>query len=60
MNNQKYLNWLEKEKIKDRLELDSEKQNFINLIKQHKKEDIIPSKPIKVNLWQKLLKIITN
>lgn len=60
MNNQKYLNWLEKEKSKDRIELDIEKENFINLIKNYNKNEIIPSQPKKVSLWKKILKIITN
>lgn len=60
MNNQKYQNWLEKEKNKDKVELDIEKENFINLIKKYNKEDIIPTKPKKVGLWKKLMKIITS
>lgn len=54
----KQLDWYNNELVKDRLELDKEKNDFINEIKQLKKEDIIISKPKKLTFWQKLKKII--
>lgn len=51
--NQKILNWLNKEQLKDKVELEINKKKFIQEIKKIKKEDIIkvPKKP---SLWQKI------
>lgn len=51
--NQKILNWLNKEQQKDKVELEINKKKFIQEIKKIKKEDIIkvPKKP---SLWQKI------
>ena len=51
--NQKILNWLNKEQKKDKVELEINKKKFIQEIKKLKKEDIIkvPKKP---SLWQKI------
>lgn len=51
--NQKILNWLNREQQKDKVELEINKKKFIQEIKKIKKEDIIkvPKKP---SLWQKI------
>ena len=53
---EKALNWLSKEQQKDKAELDKEKQEFINQIRQMKKEDLIV-KP-KKTLWMRIKKLI--
>ena len=51
--NQRLLNWLNKEKQRDSLELESEKKKFIREIKKVKKDQII--KPLtKLTLWQRI------
>jgi hypothetical protein len=48
---------LKSEIKKDSLEIDLEKEEFINSIKKFKKQDILP-KPKKLTLWQKMKKIL--
>lgn len=55
--NQQLLNWLNKEKKKDQIEIEKQKEIFLNQIRQFKKEEII-SKPKKLSLWQKLKIVI--
>ena len=52
------IDWLKNEIEKDSQVLDFEKNNFINAIKELKKEDIFPKKPKKLTLWEKLKKIL--
>jgi hypothetical protein len=51
--NQRLLNWLDKEKKKDTLNVEVEKKKFIEQIKKFKKEDLIkvPKKP---SIWQRI------
>jgi hypothetical protein len=49
---------LNKEVIKDRLELDREKLDLIKNIKQLKKENILPKKPEKLTLWNRIKKVL--
>lgn len=51
------LNWLEKEKIKDKVELDSNKKKFINEIRKYQKQELIKT-PQKISLWKKILIMI--
>lgn len=51
------LNWLEKEKLKDSLEVNKEKEKLINEILKNKKEDII-TKPKKLTIWQRIKKVL--
>jgi len=44
--------------MKDKIELDKEKQNLIDNIKKFKKDEIIPEKPKKLTLWQKIKKVL--
>lgn len=55
---QKTLNWFHKEVEKDKIELDKEKQDLIERIKKLKKEDILPQKPKKLTIWQRIIKVI--
>jgi hypothetical protein len=52
------MKWLEKEIIKDKIELDKEKNDFINQIKKMNKQDILPKKEKKLTLWQRLKKVL--
>jgi hypothetical protein len=57
----KELELLNKDIIKREIILKREKENFINKIKQIKKEDILPKppeEPKKLTLWQKLIKVL--
>jgi len=51
------LEWLEKEKIKDKLQLEKDKLSLINEIKKHKKEEILPKK-VKLSLWNRIKKVL--
>jgi hypothetical protein len=54
----KELEKLNKEKIKDFMELESEKEKIIKEIKKFKKEDIIPQPPKKLSLWNRIKKVL--
>lgn len=47
------LNWLEREKARDKKGLEIEKEQFAQKIKKMKKEDFFP-KEKKLTLWQKI------
>jgi len=51
------LEWLERERIKDRMDLDKSKSSLINEIKKHKKEEILPKK-VKLSLWNRIKKVL--
>lgn len=57
-NQSTQMKWLEKEIIKDKIELDKEKNDFINQIKKMNKQDILPKKEKKLTLWQRLKKVL--
>lgn len=50
--------WLDKEITKDQNELNREKLEFINQIKKYKKEDLLPPKPKKLTIWQRIKKVL--
>lgn len=52
-NLENQMNWLKNEIKKDDQELNREKLNFINEIRNHKKEEILPKKT-KLTLWQRI------
>lgn len=54
---QKLLDWLNKEKKKDQIQLDREKEKIISEIKKYSKNDFFPV-PKKLTTWQKIKKII--
>ena len=49
--------WLQNETEKDKLNLENEKNNFIEEIKKLKKEDLLP-KEEKLNIWQRIKKTL--
>lgn len=50
---QQLLNWLNSEKLKDKRELDKQKEKLIREIKGINKDDLFP-KPKKLSLWEKI------
>ena len=50
--------WLEKEIIKDEIQTNREKLELIKEIKKYKKEDILPQKPKKLTIWQRIKKVL--
>lgn len=56
-NSNKHLDWYEKELMKDKRELEKEKNKIIKEISGLSKDDIIP-KPTKLTLWQKIKKVL--
>jgi hypothetical protein len=54
------LKWLETQQIKDKIELNNEKQKLISSIKGLKKEDVLPTVviPKKLTLWEKLKRVL--
>lgn len=57
MENQRILKQFQESLIKDKLELETEKQKIINSFREIKKSDLFPKKE-KLTLWQKLRKIL--
>jgi len=49
---------LEKERLKDKTELESQKKTIIANIKKLKKEDILPKQPEKLSLWKRIKKVL--
>jgi hypothetical protein len=60
MKNQSNLKWYQSELNKDKKDLDNQKLKFINEIKKFKKEEIVPQPPKKLNLWKRIIKVLTN
>ena len=57
-NDEKILEWLQKEKTKDYSFLLEEKRKFIDEIRKFRKKDIKNSDEIKLTLWQKIKKTL--
>lgn len=57
-NKSTQLDWLEKEILKDKNELENEKFKLIQEIKKLKKEEILPVVPKKLTLWQRIKKVL--
>lgn len=53
MNQERLLKWLNKEKVKDKVEIDSEKKKFIEDIRKISKEELFYKKK-KLTLWNKI------
>ena len=51
-------NLLEKERSKIQIELEREKKQFINQIKQVHKEEILPKKPERLSIWKRIIKVL--
>jgi hypothetical protein len=56
--NSKVLEWLEKEKVKDKIELDLQKKQIIESIRILTKDDILPKPPEKLSLWKRIKKVL--
>lgn len=54
---QKLLDWLNKEKKKDEIQIEKDKENLIKEIKKFSKKDFFPE-PKKLTLWQKIKTVI--
>lgn len=54
---EKEVEWLKNEVEKDRIELDREKKDMIEQIKNYKKEEIIP-KQKNYTLWERIKKVM--
>jgi len=52
------LKWLDDEIEKDNKELQLEKLKLINEIKKYKKDEILPPKPKKLTIWQRIKKVL--
>lgn len=50
---QRLLNWLDKEKIKDQVQVDANKKKFIEEIRKFKKDDLIDV-PKKLSIWKRI------
>ena len=50
--------WLERDRNRMFNELERQKLQFINNIKQQTKEDILPKKPEKKSLWKRIIKVL--
>ena len=57
-NKSQQLDWLEKEIRKDEMFVETEKNKLIQQIKQLKKEELLPEKPKKLTLWQRIKKVL--
>ena len=50
--------WLERDRSKMFSELEHQKLQFINNIKQQTKEDILPKIPEKKSLWKRIIRVL--
>lgn len=57
-NKSQQLEWLEKEIRKDEMFVETEKNKLIQQIKKLKKEELLPEKPNKLTLWQRIKKVL--
>lgn len=55
---QKILNWLEKEKEKDKIQLEKSKADIVNQLKGISKEHMFIEQKTKLTLWKKIRKTI--
>lgn len=53
------MRWLQNKIKEDQENLEREKLEFVNQIKNMKKENIIPDKPKKLSLWERIKMILT-
>jgi uncharacterized protein YacL (UPF0231 family) len=59
MEKEKILNWYQNEIERDKKELELEKKQLIENLKNLKKDKIIGEKPKKMTIWQRIKKILT-
>lgn len=55
---EKLLNWLEKEKTKDKLQLEKSKMDIVNQLKGVDKELLFVKPETKLTLWQRIRRAI--
>ena len=55
---QKILNWLEREKTKDKLQLEKSKMDIVNQLKGVSKEQLFVKPEKKLTLWERIRKTI--
>lgn len=55
---QSILNWLDKEKKKDKIQLEKSKSDFIKQIKSINKNELFQPQEVKLTLWQRIRKVI--
>jgi hypothetical protein len=53
---EKEIDWYLNEIEKDKKDLELQKESFIENIKKFNKEDLLPKKPQKLTIWQKIRK----
>jgi hypothetical protein len=59
MDNQKILDWYQKELEKDSIQIENDKKKFANSIKKLKKQDIfISEKTEKLTIWKRIKKVL--
>jgi hypothetical protein len=59
MDNQKILDWYQKELEKDSIQIENDKKKFANSIKKVKKQDIfITEKVEKLTIWKRIKKVL--
>lgn len=54
---EKIQEWLKSELSKDKVELNKEKLDFIKMIKNNSKEEILPKKE-KLSLWKRISRVL--
>jgi hypothetical protein len=58
MNKEKQIDWYQKELTKDKQQLERSKNKIIMGLTGLSKEDILPKPIKKINIWQRLKKVI--
>lgn len=58
MNKEKQIDWYQKELTKDKKQLEKSKNKVITELSGLSKKDILPNPIKKINIWQRLKKVI--
>ncbi|MDB0072815.1 hypothetical protein N9E79_00895 [bacterium] len=58
MNKEKQIDWYQKELTKDKKQLERSKTKVIMELSGLSKEDILPKQVEKINIWERLKKVI--
>jgi len=57
-NKQSQINWYQAELNKDKIKLEKNKQKIISELSGLSKDDVLPKKTKKINIWQRLKKVM--
>lgn len=57
-NKQSQINWYQAELNKDKIRLEKNKKKIISELTGLSKEDVLPKKTKKINIWQRLKKVM--